>query len=160
MNLITELRRLGWSIEERLACPVQLPPEVSARYPRLPATLVAFLSGVVTCVNPSETTWFLCEADFYETSESAFRWNEWELISLEAADGDDHLRSSVRAFWDNHFPFLLSVADGYSYHAIDTSSEGFGRVIMGREPEFEEAKVVAESFEQFLVELVKGAGSI
>jgi hypothetical protein len=155
MNPIAELRRSGWAIEERPAQPVQLPPEVSRRYPRLPTALVEFLSGVVSCVNPAETAWFLCEADFHETDESAFRWNEWERMSLEASDGDDALRSDVLSFWNRHFPFFLSVAGGYSYYAIETSSENFGRIVKGREPEFEAAEVVAESFEQFFVRLAK-----
>jgi hypothetical protein len=153
MNPIAELMRLGWAIEERHAQQFQLPPEVSARHPQLPTTLLHFLGNLVSCVNPEETAWFLCEADFYNTDESAFRWNEWELISLEAAGDDSTLKSEILSFWDHHFPFMLSVTNGYSYYAIDTSPAHFGRVVMGLEPAFEEVDVVAESFEQFLAQL-------
>ncbi|MGG4774743.1 hypothetical protein ACLO87_08940 [Paenalcaligenes sp. Me52] len=153
MNPIAELTRLGWAIEERHAQQFQLPKEISARHPQLPTALLHFLGSLVSCVNHAETAWFLCEADFHNTDASTFRWNEWELISLESAGDDCVLRSAVVSFWDRHFPFMLSVSDGYGYYAIDTSVEHFGRVVMGLEPEFEKVDVVAESFEQFLAQL-------
>jgi hypothetical protein len=158
MNAIAELKRLGWSVAERPARPLRLPPEVAARYPRIPAALLDFLGRIDSCVDPGQTAWFLCEADFDATGESAYRWNEWEQMSLEAAEGDGQLLSGVRAFWDRHFPFLLTVADGYGYCAVDTSPEGNGRIVMGREPEFEEAEAVAESFGEFMTRLIERGG--
>ena len=158
MDVVSELRRLGWSVEERSGGVLRLPQEVLTRYPQLPATLIEFLGRVVSCVNSSETAWFLCEADFSGTGESAYCWNEWEIMSLEAADGDEQLLSVVRSFWDSHFPFFMSVADGYSYYAVDTSQEGFGQIVTGCEPEFEDAEIIAESFERFLVDLIARDG--
>jgi hypothetical protein len=75
-------------------------------------------------------------------------------MSLEAAGDDADCAAEVRAFWDAHLPFLLSVRDGYAYFAVCTAADGFGRIVAGREPEFEEATVVADSFEQFLASLL------
>ena len=93
-------------------------------------------------MNANQTEWFLCEADFAGTSGSAFRWDEWEQMSLQAAGDDAQFAAKVRAFWDEQLPFMLSVRDGYAYYAIRTSANGFGRIIGGREPEFEDASVV------------------
>ena len=41
-----------------------VPPELSGRYPRLPAELVEFLQAMDSCVNADETVWFLCREDF------------------------------------------------------------------------------------------------
>jgi hypothetical protein len=75
-----------------------LPPEVSARHPKLPAAFIKFLGGVASCENDNQTAWFLCEADYAGTSGAAFRWDEWERMSLEAAGDDRHLATAVRAF--------------------------------------------------------------
>jgi hypothetical protein len=78
-------------------------------------------------------------------------------MSLDAADGDIRLVTAIRKFWDSHLLFLFSVRGGYSYHAIRTAEPGFGCVVEGREPEFEEAWVVAESFDEFLASLIGAA---
>lgn len=155
-DLISQLRHRGWRVVERPPQPLRLPPEVSVRHPRVPPLLTAFLGELVSCENSSQTEWFLCETDFAGTSGAAFRWDEWERLSLDAAGDDARLAAEVRAFWDAHLPFLLSVRDGYAYFAVRTAADGFGQVVAGREPEFEAASVVAESFEQFLADLLAG----
>ena len=156
MDDIAGLRRQGWAVEERPFGPLRLPPHVAARYPTLPESLAGFLRRVTSCVNAAETAWFLCEADFCGTSGAAYRWDEWERLSLDAAGGDARWSAEVRAFWDAHFPFLCSVGDGYGYYAILMSGDGFGGVVAGREPEFEQAEVVAASFDVFLASLLRG----
>lgn len=153
---IHRLRQLGWAVVERPERPFRLPPEVANRHRSLPASLTHFLSGLSSCNNDTETAWFLCEADYAGTSGAAFRWDEWERMSLEAADDDSEVADAARAFWDAHLPFVLSVRDGYAYFAIRTAADGFGRVVAGREPEFEEASEVARSFEDFLSLLAEG----
>ncbi len=153
MDILERLELAGWSLERRDGQPLRLPPELIARHPAIPASLLWFLDRVSSCINAKQTAWFLCEADFCGTSDSAFRWDEWEQLSLESVGDDAEWASSVRAFWDVHLPFLLSVEDGYAYHAIATSGDNLGKVVFGREPEFEEADVVAESFEEFLGQL-------
>ena len=50
-------------------------------------------------------------------------------------------------------PIALSVNGEYSYWAIDLK-ENVGSVVYGYEPEFEIAESVADSFEQFLLDLM------
>ena len=46
-------------------------------------------------------------------------------------------------------PFIMSVKSGYSFYAIDLG-DNKGAILMGQEPEFEEANVVARDFDDFL----------
>jgi hypothetical protein len=147
---ISQLREQGWTVEDRVGQAFRLPTATAARYPRLPDSLVEFLSGLTQCVDGSQTTWFLCQSDYEGTSGAAFRWDEWEQLSLDAARGDAKLITEIRAFWDCHFPFLFSVHSGYAYHAVCTADDRFGKVVEGYEPEFEEALPVADSFESFM----------
>lgn len=159
-NLVTRvcaaLRRQGWTVSGEDAAPRQIPLCVSGRYHNPPAEWVEFLNCVRSCVSPGETTWFLCLDDFERQDEDSFRWNEWELISLQAAidDQDTEWQSSIKAFWDNHLPICLSVKGGYGYYAIRLSD---GVVVHGTEPEFEETREAAPSFVQFLEMICNGA---
>lgn len=82
-----------------------------------------------------ETAWFLCEADYAGTSGAAFRRDEWERMSLEAAGVDGRLAEAVSEFRDVDLPFLLSVGNGYAYFAVRTAADGFGRIVARRKPE-------------------------
>ncbi|HZZ80014.1 MAG TPA: hypothetical protein VFE62_15955 [Gemmataceae bacterium] len=155
-DLIDRLRKSGWEVVTRPDRALRLPPEISARHSKLPAALTKFLGSVDSCINETQTAWFLCEADYAGTSGAAFRWDEWEQLSLNAAGDDGRFAAKVRAFWDAHLPFLLSVRDGYAYFAIRTAADGFGRIVRGCEPEFEEASQIANSFEEFLSLLADG----
>jgi hypothetical protein len=150
------LQDAGWQLktEERT---FELPTSLQERYPHLPESLVAFLSGLRQCHNADDTAWFLCQADYEGASGLPFRWNEFELMELESAeqDGDTDWQAGVKAFWDKHFPFLLSVKTGYSYFAVSVEQSNFGAVIHGFEPEFLESSEVAPSFDEFLVSLVQ-----
>lgn len=152
---INQLREQGWTVEDQIGQAFRLPTAIAVRYPRLPDSLVEFLSGLTQCVDSSQTTWLLCQTDYEGTSVAAFRWDEWEQLSLDAARGDPNLITEIRAFWDCHFPFLYSVHSGYAYHAICTDSDRFGQVVEGCEPLFEETSPIAESFESFLPTLLK-----
>jgi hypothetical protein len=87
-----------------------------------------------------ETKWFLCIDDYRPKSEYSFHWNEFERVSLEAAD---EWTRSVRAFWDAHCPFFMAVDGLYAYYAFDIQD---GSVVSGNEPEFEDVKIVAKSY--------------
>ena len=150
------LRQRGWLVSEKPSHSFLLPSEIAARYPNIPPRLTAFLGGLQTCVDTKQTTWFLCESDFDGTGDSAFRWNEWEKLSLDSFEPNEAGLIGVRAFWDTHFPFLLSVEGSYSYCAIRAVPDGYGRVVYGREPEFEETDLVAEFFEAFLDKCCEG----
>ena len=68
--------------------------------------------------------------------------------------GDDSLADEITAFWNSHFPIIMSVRDGYAYYAISIPDGG---VVYGFEPEFEACKTVSASFEDFLRKVMEGA---
>ncbi|MCM1100467.1 MAG: hypothetical protein NC079_01780 [Clostridium sp.] len=98
----------------------------------------------------------LCAEDFNRESEDAFQWNEFEMMSLQAAvdEDDEEWQKDIRAFWDKHLPICLSVRDGYSYYAIRIND---GHVVCGYEPEFEETTDMADSFYGFAEMVSDGA---
>jgi hypothetical protein len=72
---ISRLRERGWTVAEEAGRIFRLPAAIAARYPRLPVSLVEFLSGLTQCVDGSQTTWFLSQSDYEGTSGAAFRWD-------------------------------------------------------------------------------------
>ena len=56
-------------------------------------------------------------------------------------------------FWNRHLPIYRSVKGKYSYYAIDTES---GKIVCGYEPEYEDASIVADSFEDFIDKIISG----
>lgn len=152
--VISQLRVQGWTLEMQPGQPFRLSPAIATRYPKLPDSLVEFLSGLNLCVNRHQTSWFLCQSDFKGTGGSAFRWDEWEQLSLDAARDDADRISAVRSFWDSHLPFLFSVHSGYAYHAVCVAADRFGQIVKGHDPEFEDALPVADSFESFIAAFI------
>ncbi|MBP2110406.1 hypothetical protein J2Z70_000545 [Paenibacillus silagei] len=71
------------------------------------------------------------------------------MLSVEAAAGDPAWQSEITAWWDHHMPIVMSVGDGYSFYAIDLTTDS-GAIVRGAEPEFEEVEKVADSFGEFL----------
>lgn len=115
---------------------------------------LTLLDGVESAVNPEETAWLLCAGDYAAQGDGAFRWDEWERLSLESAAGDPAWEAEIRRFWDRRLPITLSVGDGYAYYALSTED---GAVVYGREPEFEECGAVAASPAEFLEKIRTGA---
>lgn len=146
---LEELRAAGWHVEVASE-PVRLPVDIESRYPDIPPDLRHLLVSLARCSNPDDTAWLLCAPELTGTSGSAFAWNECELMSLSGVAGDSTEEAKVRGYWNDHFPFLLSVKSGYAYFAVSLSGATKGRVVHGCEPEFEESSVVADSFAQFL----------
>ena len=149
------LEKDGWKVVRQGASPAGLPAHLTHRYHDLPAEWAGFAGRIRVCANADETTWFLCANDFEEQSGDAFRWDELERISLQAAldDKDAAWQSAIESFWNDHLPICLSVADGYGYYAIRMSD---GAVVQGSEPEFEETAEAAPSFAQFLEMICAG----
>ncbi len=148
--MLVSLRRTGWRVERRRG-PIAIPNEVAARYPRVPSELTEFLTDVRSCVNSTETAWLLCEQDYKgQNADSQFRWDEFEHLSMQAAGIDQAWKDEIRRFWDRFLPIGQSVESGYSFLAIDTSGEGFGSVVCGTMPEFDEPDLVCASFEELL----------
>ncbi len=137
----------GWDIAKKSGLQLNLDSSIIARYKEIPNEYLEFLSVIEKCVTPNETTWFICENEFNNSSDIEFKWNEYELLSLEAAMEDAVWKSEITAWWDNHLPIVMSVEGGYSFYAIDLTN---GAIVRGYEPEFEEVDKVANNLEEFL----------
>jgi hypothetical protein len=112
------------------------------RYPWIPDDYVALAETTRSAVHPGGGAWFLTVQDYSGTSDSAFRWNEWELLSAECCDGDSRWQAEIVSFWDRHFPIMMSVGKGYAYWALERETLA---VVGGTEPEFEDTSIVASS---------------
>jgi hypothetical protein len=152
-DLLEALASSGWRVRRSSAPGALLPPPLNQRYPNIPPDAIEFLGSLDECVSPSEQIWMFTRHEYEHQEEPAFRWNECELMSLEAAeaDNDGEWQSRIREFWDSHFPFMMAVHSDYDYLAIDLTPSGYGRVVHGFAPEFEDAGPVAASFNEFLV---------
>jgi hypothetical protein len=152
MRVFEQFQTAGWHFALNGTPTFNLPEQVQNRYPKIPFELTKFLSSLKFCTNPEQTAWFLSESDFYGNTDSAYRWNEFELMELELTtqENDVALESQIQEFWDNHFPFLLSVKTGYAFFAVDLQPDNYGAIVHGIAPEFREVSKVAESFQEFL----------
>lgn len=155
LNIDEVASRKGWTIEKKSTLKFDLPESIVNRYGSFPADWTEFISNIDSFVNQVETVWFLCSKDYKKQDEDSFRWNEWELISLQAAydDEDEECQDNIRQFWDAHLPIILSVGNGYEYYAIRLC-DGF--IVYGYEPEFEKYEEVAKSFTEFVEKIISG----
>src|SRR5688572_16482461 len=133
-KLLQILRRRGWSVRPAARARKLLAAAIAKRYPRLPADVEAFLSGLEICVSPNEKAWFLTATDFARKRGSGFSWNAIELMMLEDAEGDPLAQAQIRSFWDDHLPVMLAVHSDYDYLAVRLSD---GAVVHGFAPEWE-----------------------
>ena len=148
--MIEALKNIGFVVTERLERK-ELSSDLQNRYSELPADYQEFLQRFQTITNESDNVWFNSIEDFNGESDSGFRWNEFELMGLDALKDDEESCDMIRQFWDNHIPILMSVKDGYRYLSIDLSPENYGKIYYGVEPEFEEsAEMVCDSFNHLL----------
>lgn len=116
-----------------------------------------FITYFSSLSNQENSKWFLCAKDYIVTeSENEFAWDEFRRISVENAY-DEEQRGEIEKFWKVHLPFLMSVAGGYSYWALELES---GKIVSGFEPMFEEVTIEAKSFEDFLKKVISGKISL
>jgi hypothetical protein len=148
---LNQLRDGGWRVN-LCALPRELPWDIKNRFAWIPEEIEEFASELETAVSSDATIWLLGAADFYGSSQSAYRWNDWEQMSLDAAEGNATLTTSIRFFWNNHFPIAISVKSGYAYFAVRKADFG---VVCGEEPEFDETSPIASSFSEFINLLAK-----
>jgi hypothetical protein len=142
------LRARGWRVELRDPGSPLLTAQLAARYSWLPEEVVHLLAQLETCRSADDTAWLLTAADFHrEPGGEGFRWDQYERMAVEAADGDESAIRTIREFWSRHFPFALAVHSDYDYLAI---REGDGAVVHGFAPYWEAPDVVASSFAEFL----------
>jgi hypothetical protein len=148
-DFINWIKNNGWKITLENNDIKNLPRNVFERY-NIPVEYKQFLGNVKNCVNADENVWFLCIEDYLPKSEDSFRWNEFELISLEAAD-DIELTNKIKNYWNKHFPIIMSVEGDYEYYAINVENK---KIVYGYEPEFEESKTVANNFYELLEKII------
>lgn len=151
-TFLTYMKVNGWDIELNEIQDSYLPEIIKNRYANISKPWLEFIKNVKHMVNSDETIWFLCREDFEIQGDKVFQWNEWELISLESAQGDAEWTNEINEFWNYHLPIVMSVKDGYSYYAISVKD---GSIVQGSEPEFEECEMVALSFTDFMEKITK-----
>ncbi|WP_285815477.1 SMI1/KNR4 family protein [Phocaeicola sartorii] len=148
--MIEALKNIGFIVQERLERK-ELSSDFLNRYSNLPADYLEFLQRFQIIANESDNVWFNSIEDFNGESDSSFRWNEFERMSLEAFTDDADESARIRKFWDCHIPIVMSVKGGYQYLCIDLSTENYGKVFYGVEPEFEDSvELVCNTFEELI----------
>lgn len=153
-NLINYLKENGWYITSNDSFVDVSNNDVLKHFENLSPLFIKLMANYKKIISKDETVWFLCLDDYNDSSESAFKWNEFELLSLEATAGDEQWEKEIREWWADKLPIILSVGGEYSYYAIDAGKDG--AIIYGYEPEFEEEDVVADNFEDFINKLING----
>lgn len=86
-DFINWLEQNDWKFELKRDGSFSLPGEILKRYKNFPREYLRFIQVFKKCVSSDETIWFLCEND-YRNLGSDFKWNEFEIIGLEAARED------------------------------------------------------------------------
>lgn len=153
-KFVAFLEQNGWIISKNENRGDISSNEILKKYSDLPAEFVELIESYSCISSADDTTWFLCANDYDPKSDVAFKWNEFENLSLEAAEGDAVWQKEIEEWWQDKLPIVMSVGSGYSYYAIDTGNGG--KIINGYEPEFEEADVVAESFADLMEQVLNG----
>ena len=106
MNVYSRIWPICWTVA-RAADPATPPPGAHAAHRD-------FLGRYALLCRADESVWFLSAADYAGTADSAFAWDEFKHLSLDAAL-DDEDRQGIHTFWDRHLPVLMSVAGDYEF---------------------------------------------
>lgn len=149
-NFIEILKKNGWEITLREPNePLSLNETIKRRFKEMPLDYIDFISNIESCLNEDGKVGFWTDIDFSGKSDSAFKWNEFESMSLEAVGKYPELKKEVIDFWEKHLPIMLSVKADYAYIALEFKDNKFCKVVYGIEPEFEEVTVLCNSFSEF-----------
>jgi len=151
MNYLEKLKKSGFIVTSREKSK-ELPLDLIERYKNIPDDYLDFLQQFTQITNKDNTVWFNSIEDYSGNTDAAFKWNEFESLSLEAFEGDEEETHNITVYWDNHIPVIVSVKT-YEYLAICLGADNYGKIVHGEEPEFEESSVVCSSFEE-LVDLL------
>lgn len=110
----------------------------------------SFINKYMLLTNQSDNVWYIPIDEYSRDTikEDEFSWNSFEIESLEYADDADE-KKEIKDFWNKHLPFLFSVKDGYSYIAMIIEGKDKGKIVYGREPEYEDVEVISDSFDDF-----------
>ncbi len=147
---IQKLKMCGWTFEKNTDTNSKINPDelLEAKIRKAPKEYSDLLSAFNTLANNEDNIWFLSYSDFLNSDEEeGFRWNEFELQSLEYADEDE--AKEITSFWANVLPFLMSVKNDYAYAGLILEGDKKGRVVVGNEPMYEDVVEVAESLSDF-----------
>lgn len=144
-RVVERLRSAGWQHAPAPAPDANLPARLEGALP----DAIAWVSSFGLLSNAAETTWFLSRDDYARADADGFAWDEFEVLSRDAADDPESL-AAVAAFWRSHLPILQSVDGAYVYLAVRSD----GAVVCGEEPEFEETTVVADSIGHLLDRII------
>lgn len=128
---------------------IDLPKIAKGKLNAIDTSFLDFINSFKTLSNEADECWF-CSLDDYSNEQpnaQEFAWNDFELESLEYAEDED--KNEIITFWGNHLPFLLSVKNGYAYAAIILKGDDKGKIVYGREPEYEDVEIISNSFQEF-----------
>lgn len=155
-----ELIGCGWQfVPAGGTNPKHISDAASGRLERAGGDVVDFAMSFNILASQQDDVWFVSFSSYMGVDETdGFAWNEFETESLKSAR-DENQADAIRIFWAIHLPFMVSVKSGYAYLAIVLEGHNKGCIVSGREPEYEEATVVASSLEYFFdkfVAVIKG----
>ena len=128
---------------------IEISKSLINRYEDLPNEYLEFLRKFKEITNKEDTAWFNLNNEYIGITENEFKWNEYELMSLEWSEDDDEIKK-VQEFWNNHVPIIMSVKDEYQFLGICLEKEKYGEIIHGREPEFEKVKKICNNFYELI----------
>ena len=144
-GFIEQLMQRGWRhVASSVATSV-----VPSRYFSVPEEIRHFIASFDVLCNENETQWLVSAADFQRPQSEGFGCNEFEQISLLAAEGDLGWQQRIKSFWDAHLPIFMRVDGAYAYAAYCCSGSNAGSFVSGYEPEFEEISVVGRTLAEF-----------
>ena len=155
MDYLKNIETNGFTVVRREK-PKELSTDILKRYKTIPSEYLDFLKQFELIINQEETVWFNSIEDFNEELETDFKWNAFELMSIESFEDDEEELENIRNFWNNHIPILMSVRE-YEYLAICLESNKYGEIVHGLEPEFEETSKVCDNLEQLIILMEKAS---
>jgi hypothetical protein len=144
-RVVDALTKQGWFHEAATKTNAVVLP---AQHQSAPMELIDFVSSFRFLRNQSDTMWFLSSENYNEKVADGFSWNEFELMSLSAAEGDSEWTKTIQLFWSQHLPVFMSVHGHYQYVAYCTVGPNNGKYVFGEEPDFEEVSTIGTSIEQ------------
>lgn len=146
---IERLVSLGWNLERAATVTDYSGSEVAAKIDQTSDEFKSFIRSFSLLANAEDNIWFLSLTEYLKENDGeGFAWNEFELQSLEAAEDEEEV-AAIKAFWNAHLPFMLSVKNGYAYFAIVLDGADKGKIVIGNEPMYEETTVVADDLPAF-----------
>ncbi len=149
LEVHNKLIKIGFKVQKN-SMDFKISQTLLKRYVNLPEEYLTFLKSFERVTNTSDTVWFISNDDFNESTKNDFKWNEFELMSLEWSEDDDEELISIRKFWKNHIPILISVKDVYQFWAISLTDDSYGEIVHGQEPVFEETTKVCANFNDLI----------